>query len=84
MTNNGSVPSGIIVNIVRQFLSSHLSLIFIVLSLCLGVAAILVTPREEEPQIVVPRADVVVDVPGATPAEPSEETSRRRRSRTPR
>ncbi|MBE9519508.1 MAG: efflux RND transporter permease subunit [Proteobacteria bacterium] len=69
MTNNGSVPSGIIVNIVKQFLSSHLSLIFIILSLCLGVAAILVTPREEEPQIIVPLADIFVNAPGATPAE---------------
>ena len=31
--------------------------------------ALLATPREEEPQIVVPFADVIVDMPGATAAE---------------
>ncbi|MBC2744403.1 MAG: efflux RND transporter permease subunit, partial [Desulfosarcina sp.] len=38
----------------------------IILSLCLGVVAILVTPREEDPQIVVPLADIYVSVPGAS------------------
>jgi len=35
----------------------------------MGVAAILVTPREEEPQIVVPMADIYVSAPGANPEE---------------
>ena len=64
-----SESSGIISGIVRKFLTSHLSVILIILSLCLGVAAILVTPREEEPQIVVPLADIYVQAPGASPAE---------------
>jgi multidrug efflux pump subunit AcrB len=38
-------------------------------ALILGVIAILVTPREEEPQIVVPMADVFIPFPGATPRE---------------
>jgi len=38
-------------------------------ALVLGVIAILVTPREEEPQIVVPMADVFIPFPGATPRE---------------
>ena len=69
MIENGSRPKGFIVGIVDKFLTSHLSLILIVLSLCLGLAAVLVTPREEEPQIVVPMADVYVHAPGANPAE---------------
>ena len=64
LTNRGIIPS-----IVEKFLSTHLSVIMIVLSLCLGVAAVLVTPREEEPQIVVPLADVYVSAPGASPME---------------
>jgi multidrug efflux pump subunit AcrB len=69
MMEDGSAPKGIIVGIVDKFLTSHLSVILIMLSLCLGVASILVTPREEEPQIVVPMADIYVHAPGANPAE---------------
>lgn len=50
--------------IVRLFLDSKLSLILIACSLLLGAAALLVTPREEDPQIVVPLADVYVRFPG--------------------
>ncbi|MCS6977231.1 MAG: efflux RND transporter permease subunit [Gemmatales bacterium] len=50
--------------IVRIFLESKLSIILIVFSLLLGIGALLVTPREEDPQIVVPLADVFVTFPG--------------------
>ncbi|MFH2064202.1 MAG: efflux RND transporter permease subunit [Pseudomonadota bacterium] len=69
MTENGYVPKGIIAGIVDRFLTSHLSVILIILASCLGMASILVTPREEEPQIVVPMADVYVQAPGANSAE---------------
>lgn len=55
--------------IVEIFLDSNLSVILIILSLLAGAAALMITPREEEPQIVVPFADVYVSVPGATPEE---------------
>ncbi len=55
--------------IVRKFLHSDLSLVLIVLAAALGIAALLVTPREEDPQIVVPMADVFVDFPGHSAAE---------------
>ncbi len=55
--------------IVESFLTGGLTPLLIVLSLVLGAFALWTTPREEEPQIVVPVADVVVDVPGATAAE---------------
>ncbi|MEQ8787823.1 MAG: efflux RND transporter permease subunit [Pirellulaceae bacterium] len=51
------------------FLDSNLSIILIILSILLGVAALLVTPREEDPQIVVPLADVYVQMPGRSAAE---------------
>ncbi len=63
------MPRGIIVRIVHLFLVSRLPVLLILFSLAVGAAAILVTPREEEPQIVVPMADVFVQVPGATPRE---------------
>lgn len=57
--------SGLIARFVSPFLTSHLSLLLVIASICLGIAAIYITPREEEPQIIVPLADVFVQAPGA-------------------
>ncbi|NBV74744.1 MAG: efflux RND transporter permease subunit, partial [Methylococcaceae bacterium] len=57
------------VRIVRLFTTSHLSLLFLLVSLLAGAAALMLTPREEDPQIVVPVMDVFVQVPGASSAE---------------
>ncbi len=69
MPENESAPSGFIARIVGRSISSHLSIILLILSLCLGISAILVTPKEEEPQIVVPLADVYVYAPGSNATE---------------
>ncbi len=53
----------------RVFLESNLSIILILLSLIVGFAALWITPREEDPQIVVPLADVFVEFPGHSAAE---------------
>ena len=66
---NEDVPDGNIPKIVQAFLSSRLSILFMILALCLGATAVLITPREEEPQIVVPMADVHVQAPGASAEE---------------
>ncbi len=55
--------------IVRAFLNSNLSLILVLLAAALGGAALWLTPREEDPQIVVPLADVYVSFPGHSAAE---------------
>jgi len=55
--------------IVRIFLDSNLSLILILLATILGFAALWLTPREEDPQIVVPLADIYVNFPGHSVAE---------------
>ena len=55
--------------IVGVFLRGNLSVLLILLTLVAGAVALLVTPREEEPQIVVPLADVLVQVPGASAEE---------------
>lgn len=55
--------------IVQIFLESNLSLILIVLATLLGAAALGLTPREEDPQIVVPLADILVSFPGHSAAE---------------
>jgi multidrug efflux pump subunit AcrB len=68
MTENNNEPKGVIASIVKPFLSGTPAIILIVISICLGIGAIMVTAREEDPQIVVPLADIFVDVPG-TPVE---------------
>ncbi len=59
----------ILSGIVRIFLNSNLSIILILFSLIIGIAALYITPREEDPQIVVPLADIFVDFPGHSAAE---------------
>src|SRR5216683_3957560 len=51
------------------FIQSKLTPLVIVGALLLGAFSILQTPREEEPQIVVPMLDVFVQMPGASPEE---------------
>lgn len=60
---------GWINGIVRVFLHSNLSLILLVISIAVGAAALLITPREEDPQIVVPMADIYVSAPGLSTPE---------------
>ncbi len=69
MANKDDAPGGLIPGIVKPFLSGRPAIILLIVSLCLGVAAIFVTPREEDPQIVVPLADIYVQAPGADPQE---------------
>ena len=55
--------------LVKVFLESNLSIILILLAAVVGLAALGLTPREEDPQIVVPLADVYVDFPNHSAAE---------------
>ncbi len=55
--------------IVKVFLHSNLSIVLILASIVIGMIAIFFTPREEDPQIIVPLADVYVNFPGHTAAE---------------
>ncbi|MFZ2727781.1 MAG: efflux RND transporter permease subunit [Methylococcaceae bacterium] len=57
------------VRIVRLFTTSHLSLLFLIISLLAGAVALMLTPREEDPQIVVPVMDIFVQAPGASSEE---------------
>ena len=60
-----SLTSGIL----HAFLKGNLAILLILISLAAGAAALLITPREEEPQIVVPLADVMVMMPGSSAEE---------------
>lgn len=68
MTNK----TGIAGRIAAAFINSKLTPLIIITSLLLGLFAVYVTPREEEPQIVVPMIDVFTPLPGASPSEVEE------------
>ena len=63
---------GLAGRIAHIFIQSKLTPLVIVFALLLGVFSILQTPREEEPQIVVPMLDVFVQMPGASAQEVTE------------
>ncbi len=61
--------------IAHAFIDSKLTPLVIVAALLLGAFSILKTPREEEPQIVVPMLDVFVQMPGASSEEVAQRVS---------
>ena len=67
---------GISGRIARAFIRSKLTPLIVLASLLLGIFAVAVTPREEEPQIVVPMIDVMVAYPGASAREVEERVTR--------
>ena len=60
---------GFFSSVIQAFLKGNLAVLLILISLAAGAVALLVTPREEEPQIVVPLADVMVMYPGGSAEE---------------
>jgi len=69
MNSSNHQPDSLTIKIVRLFTTSQLSPLFLIIALLAGVAALLLTPREEDPQIVVPVMDVLVQYPGASSEE---------------
>jgi multidrug efflux pump subunit AcrB len=63
------VPRGLAARLAASFADSPLTPLAVLASLLLGVFAVLMLPREEEPQIKVPMIDVLVAMPGATAHE---------------
>ncbi|MCC7410087.1 MAG: efflux RND transporter permease subunit [Gammaproteobacteria bacterium] len=55
--------------LVAGAMAGPLPLLVMVLAFAVGAVALLITPREEEPQIVVPLADVFVSAPGLSAAQ---------------
>ncbi len=64
-----STQQGFVRGIVDYFLETRNSVLLLIFALALGVSAVLLTPREEEPQIIVPMADVYAFFPGASAEE---------------
>ncbi|WP_017296695.1 efflux RND transporter permease subunit [Nodosilinea nodulosa] len=69
--SNGHQPAsshslGFVGHLAKKFIDSKLTPLIILVALLLGLGATLILPREEEPQITVPMADVFVQMPGAS------------------
>ncbi|MEJ5369092.1 MAG: efflux RND transporter permease subunit [Bryobacteraceae bacterium] len=58
------------------WINSKLTPLFILASLLVGAFSVLMLPREEEPQIIVPMIDVMVAMPGASAKEVEERVTR--------
>jgi len=67
---------GIAGRIAQSFIDSKLTLLIVIASLLLGVFAVVMLPREEEPQIKVPMVDVMVSMPGSGAKEVEERATR--------
>lgn len=63
------IPYNIAGKITNYFVSSKLTLLFIIACTLLGILAVTQTPREENPQIIVPGASIYVSLPGASATE---------------
>ena len=60
----------------KKFINSKLTPLIVLASVLLGIGAVYMLPREEEPQIVVPMIDVMVQMPGASSKEVEERVTK--------
>ena len=65
-------PHGLAGRIAHAFIDSKLTPLIVIVAVLLGIAAIVLLPREEEPQIKVPMVDVMVNMAGLTAKEVEE------------
>jgi len=70
------MKAGLAGRIAQSFIASKLTPLLMVAALLIGLFGTLLTPREEEPQIVVPLVDIFVPFPGATPGEVEQRVAR--------
>ncbi len=75
MDTQESKQSGFAGKLAGAFINSKLTPLGIIASLLLGIMAVVMLPREEEPQIKVPMIDVMVAMEGATPREVEEQVT---------
>lgn len=72
----GAPHSGMSGWLASVFVRSKLTPLLLIASVLLGVGAVALLPREEEPQIKVPMIDVMVSMPGSNPKEVEERVTR--------
>ena len=75
-SSNEAATPGIAGRIAHAFIDSKLTPLIVVASVLLGLFAVLMLPREEEPQIKVPMIDVLVAMPGSSAKEVEERATR--------
>jgi multidrug efflux pump subunit AcrB len=63
------MKEGIAGKIAKIFMQSKLTVLLMLVFMVIGVYSSFLIPREEEPQIDVPIADIFVGYPGASPTE---------------
>ncbi|MGL4384962.1 MAG: efflux RND transporter permease subunit, partial [Flavobacterium sp.] len=63
------MQEGISGKIAQAFMNSKLTILLMIGLMIIGVYSSFLIPREEEPQINVPMADIMVGYPGASPKE---------------
>ena len=63
------MKEGLAGKIAKVFMTSKLTVLLMVVFMVIGVYSSFLIPREEEPQIDVPMADIMVGYPGASPTE---------------
>ncbi len=68
--------SGLAGKLARTFIDSKLTPLIVVAAILLGLGAVVLLPREEEPQIIVPMVDVFVQMPGAPAREVEERVTK--------
>ncbi|MCC7374575.1 MAG: efflux RND transporter permease subunit [Verrucomicrobiales bacterium] len=76
LSSNPSRELGLAGRVARAFIDSKLTPLIIITSVLCGAAAIILLPREEEPQIRAPMVDVLVSMPGFSAKEVEERATR--------
>ena len=76
MSTDAPRSSGVAGRIAHAFIDSKLTPLIIIAAVLLGIAAIVLLPREEEPQIKVPMVDVMVNMAGFSAKEVEERATR--------
>lgn len=69
MKNENSRKQGFAGRLASAFVKNKLTPVIVITSLLLGILAVVLTPKEEEPQIIVPMIDIQIDAPGFEAAE---------------
>ena len=77
MSKSQDQDQGFTAKVVEMFLTGNLPILLIIVMLAAGAAALILTPREEDPQIVVPLADVFIRMPGASAEEVEQQVASR-------
>lgn len=63
--DKSSQKYGIAEKIASSFIKSKITPLLVIASLFIGIVSVILTPKEEEPQIIVPMVDIIVPYPGA-------------------